>query len=131
MVMAGIESEQNLVARRKVVAPAEARGDLRRFPHVGVDRHVEVAFVVSHPHYRALGRRRHVVGFILNQIVDGVGGCPDLLVQAAVDLRRAPGDPERAQLLARLLWHRGLRRAGLVLRMRRPRIDEAQHCSDG
>ncbi len=102
MVVPGIEAEVDSVRWRRAVAPPEARDDLRGLPVVGAHRDVEEAVVVHHLDHRALGRRRHVVRVDLDEIVDGVGCRPDLLIQAAVDLGRAASDPKGAQYLAHL-----------------------------
>ena len=106
--MPGIETEIDPVTWRLRVAPPEARGDLRGLPVIGAHRDVQGAVVIGHLDHRALGRRHHVVRLNLNQIVDGVGKRPDLLVQEAVDLGRAARDPERAQDLAHLGLSSGL-----------------------
>ena len=127
VVVPGIEADSDAVSWRTGVAPPEARYDLRGLPVIGAHCDVEEAVVIGHLDHRALGRRHHVVRLNLNQTVDGVSNSPDLLVQAAVDPGRAPGDPKRAQDLAHFSLCGGLRRADLVLRVRRPRTDEAHH----
>ena len=58
---------------------------VERVAHVAAGRHVEESIVVGHLHDRPLAGRRHVVGLLLREVLDRVGGEPDLFVETAVE----------------------------------------------
>ena len=103
VIVPRIETDPDQVAARIGVAAAEGGGHLRDIPHVVEHGDVDRPIVVGHLDQRPLGRRGHVVGIVLDHIVDGLRPPPDLVVQAAVDARRGVADVMRVQLLAGLL----------------------------
>ena len=105
VIVPGIETELDDIARRKIVAPAEPRTDLGRDAGVAIDCHVKIAIVVCDPHDGAFARRLHVVGIFLDEVFDRDGIVPGFVVQPAIDPGSGAWDPEGAQLLSCLFGH--------------------------
>ncbi len=115
VIVTWIKRELDRIAAWKGIAAPEGRRDLRRIPHVVDDCDVHRPVVVGDLHHRPLGGRLHVVGIVLDHVVDGLRIQPDLVVQPAVDPRRGLAGVERLDLLAGFLRHHRLaaHRAGI------------------
>ena len=89
--MEGVEDDLEvvLVEQAERVAPHLGGDDAVGLRVVGLDTEVEGLGVVEQPHHGLLGRRLAFRRLLLDELVDDRGLQPDLLVEAAVDLRPA------------------------------------------
>ncbi len=114
MIVPGVETEGDDVTLRKVVPTAQAGADLRPATRVAMRREVQIAIVVRDLDDSALGRRPHVVGIFLYEVLDRLRVAPDFVVQPSVDPWRGAADPKGVQLLSDLLGNHRLRAASAL-----------------